>query len=140
MLLCRLDELRDGASRGFSVSAPDDWEDDWELDPGDDPLELFAVRRGDRVDVYVNRCPHLGTPLEWRPDRFLDEAGEHAVCATHGALFQLDDGLCVYGPCRGDRLQALAVELRGGDVHVALTEGDGPFAVRPRGRAPGSRR
>ncbi len=49
--LCRLDELPDGGSRGFIVSGVGETGD------------LFLVRRGARVYVYVNSCPHLGTPL-----------------------------------------------------------------------------
>jgi nitrite reductase/ring-hydroxylating ferredoxin subunit len=53
----------------------------------------------------VNRCPHVGTPLDWAENEFLDREGRHIVCATHGALFRIDDGRCVAGPCQGDRLE-----------------------------------
>ena len=56
--LCRIDEIPDGASKGFPPS------------PGGF-TGLFAVRQGDAVHVYVNACPHIGTPLDWLPDRFL---------------------------------------------------------------------
>ena len=56
--LCRLDEIPDGGARGFAAA------------PGGF-IGLFAVRRGERVFVYVNSCPHVGLPLEPLPDRFL---------------------------------------------------------------------
>lgn len=68
---------------------------------------VLAVRRQGRLYVYRNLCPHLGLPLEWMPDQFLDRDGHYIQCATHGALFRVDNGLCVAGPCQGDQLQAI---------------------------------
>lgn len=104
--LCRLEEIPDGGARGFSVGE------------GPRTVRFFAVRRGDRVFSYWNSCPHVGTPLDWSPDEFLDENGEYLVCSTHGALFQPEDGLCVAGPCQGDRLEPYPVELRDGVLYV----------------------
>ena len=105
--LCRLDEVPDGDARGFEI-------------PGEDgePLRLIVLRQGARALVYENRCPHRGTPLDWQPDRFLDAAGEHLICATHGALFRTGDGVCVAGPCLGDGLLRIAAWVVGGVVRL----------------------
>lgn len=105
--LCRLDELPDPGSRGFRIAAPGG------------PLEMFVVRRGETVRGYVNRCPHTGLGLDIMPHRFLDADGVLIVCATHGALFRIEDGFCVAGPCAGDCLQPVAVQVRGGQVVLA---------------------
>jgi nitrite reductase/ring-hydroxylating ferredoxin subunit len=76
------------------------------------------VRQGDAVHVYVNSCPHIGTPLDWMPDRFLSADGSHIICATHGAEFRISDGECVYGPCMGDRLEAVMIQINDGTVFV----------------------
>jgi nitrite reductase/ring-hydroxylating ferredoxin subunit len=76
------------------------------------------VRRGERVFGYVNRCPHVGTPLDWIPHDFLDRERRHVVCATHGAVFRIEDGLCLAGPCQGDRLEPFPIELRDGALHA----------------------
>jgi len=68
---------------------------------------FFAVRQGDQIHLYRNHCPHLGLPLEWMPDQFLDREGHYIQCATHGALFRIDNGLCVSGPCQGESLEAI---------------------------------
>jgi nitrite reductase/ring-hydroxylating ferredoxin subunit len=68
-------------------------------------LYLFAVKKDDQIFVYWNRCPHLGTPLEWEENRFLDADGALIQCSTHGALFQIEDGHCLVGPCRGKYLE-----------------------------------
>ncbi|BAZ95304.1 uncharacterized protein FOKN1_2947 [Thiohalobacter thiocyanaticus] len=60
---------------------------------------------------YINRCPHAGSPLDWMPDQFLSLDQRHIQCATHAALFTLDGGECVAGPCVGDRLTPVALEL-----------------------------
>lgn len=98
-ILCRLEEIPDGGSKGF------------DLGPKSDPREIFVVREGRRLHAYVNSCPHLGTPLEFTPDQFLSHDGGHILCSTHGALFEIDDGTCIAGPCMGDSLQPLPVEL-----------------------------
>ncbi len=72
------------------------------------------------VRVYRNRCPHRGTPLDWQPGRFLDREGRHLVCATHCALFRLEDGHCVAGPCAGDALEALPTRAAEGRLVVEL--------------------
>jgi nitrite reductase/ring-hydroxylating ferredoxin subunit len=74
---------------------------------------VFAVRRGEAVYVYRNRCPHAGAPLNWMPHRFLDRSRNHIICSAHGALFDIDSGVCVAGPCPGQSLSAVAFETRG---------------------------
>jgi nitrite reductase/ring-hydroxylating ferredoxin subunit len=103
--LCRVDDIPNGEARGFAAA------------PGGF-VGLFAVRWGDAVHVYVNSCPHVGVPLDWAPDRFLNGRGDHILCSTHGAEFRIHDGLCVFGPCIGDHLEAVEVELRDGLVLV----------------------
>jgi nitrite reductase/ring-hydroxylating ferredoxin subunit len=78
----------------------------------------FAVRHMDRVCGYVNRCPHLGTELDWNPGEFFDIAGVYLVCSTHGAIFDPGTGLCVAGPCRGASLEPLAMREQGGEVFL----------------------
>ncbi len=89
--LINVNELADDTSKGFEVNNQ----------------YLFAVRKDGEIFLYWNRCPHLGTPLEWEEDRFLDSDGALIQCSTHGALFQIDSGLCLVGPCKGKSLQAI---------------------------------
>ncbi len=108
--LCRLDDIPDNGSKGF-------------LPPPGGFTGLFAIRQGDAVRVYVNSCPHIGTPLDWMPDRFLSADGSHIICATHGAEFRIADGECVYGPCKGDRLEAVMIQINDGTVFVPENAG-----------------
>jgi len=102
-----LDALPDGGARGATV------EQDGRRH------EILLVRRADRVFAYVNACPHLGTPLETFPDRFLDRTGRRLICSTHGALFRIEDGLCVFGPCQERYLAAVPVAVVDGRIALA---------------------
>ncbi len=104
--LCKLTDIADGGSDGFVV------------DTMDGRCGLMVIRRGDAAVSYLNSCPHIGTPLEIQPGRFLDRDGEHILCTTHGALFQIDDGLCIAGPCVDDTLTPIRIEIRDGAVYV----------------------
>ncbi|MDX8402368.1 MAG: Rieske 2Fe-2S domain-containing protein [Mariprofundaceae bacterium] len=59
----------------------------------------FAIRWRGRVHVWLNRCPHAGSPLDWIPGRFFSEDGRALVCHTHHALFDPASGECLAGPC-----------------------------------------
>lgn len=111
LALCRLSELAELGSKGFTLNLG-----------GDDDLRLFVVRRDGAVFAYRNRCPHTGAPLEWQPDQFLDYDGSFIQCAMHGALFDIADGHCLRGPCVGDRLEPLSVGVRDAMVFLVLDE------------------
>jgi nitrite reductase/ring-hydroxylating ferredoxin subunit len=77
---------------------------------------LLLYREGGRVRAWLNLCPHAGRRLDWAPGQFLRSKDGLLVCAAHGAGFELDRGECVSGPCRGQSLRAVAVEVRDGAV------------------------
>lgn len=81
-----------------------------------DAESLVIHRRGDRVQAWLNICPHAGRRLDWSPGQFLVSKAGHLVCAAHGASFELEQGLCVEGPCRGESLRGVAVRVDNGDV------------------------
>ncbi|RYZ72839.1 MAG: Rieske (2Fe-2S) protein [Lysobacteraceae bacterium] len=81
-----------------------------------DPESLLVYRSGNQVRAWLNVCPHAGRRLDWSPGKFLRSREGHLVCAAHGASFELEHGACVAGPCRGDTLRAVAVEVRDGWV------------------------
>ena len=98
-VLCKLDEIEDGQAKSFTFGE------------GADEHEIFVVREDDQVFGYVNSCPHLGTPLNWDGDRFISDDSGLILCATHGALFEIEDGECVSGPCAGQSLEAASVSV-----------------------------
>ncbi len=105
--LCRLDDIADPGSRGCTLQTAQGAQD------------VFVVRRGIEVYAYSNNCPHTGSPLDWLPDQFLSLDKTLIQCATHMALFRIEDGYCVSGPCAGRALTPLAVTVQDGWVVMA---------------------
>ncbi|RPH30187.1 Rieske (2Fe-2S) protein [Buttiauxella warmboldiae] len=108
--LCLADSLREGQARGFD---PDN----------SGQATVIALRYRGEIFLWRNVCPHLGTPMNWRRDAFMDPAGEKLVCFAHGAIFEPDSGLCIQGACLGQRLTELNgyIDARG---WLMLTESD----------------
>ncbi|MGQ9425783.1 Rieske (2Fe-2S) protein [Gilvimarinus sp. F26214L] len=101
--LCSTEAIPEGGSKGLKYCG----------------RQLFAVKKRGRIFLYHNRCPHRGLPLNWLPDRFLDRDAELILCSSHGALFKIEDGLCVAGPCPGTRLESLPWIEHNGMVCIA---------------------
>jgi nitrite reductase/ring-hydroxylating ferredoxin subunit len=105
--LCAEADIPDRTARGFYAARSE---------VRGQGLEVLIARRGEQLFAYENRCPHRGTTLDWAPDRFMTEDSTHLQCATHGAQFRVEDGVCVYGPCMGQALASLAIECVDGEV------------------------
>ncbi|MCK5881448.1 MAG: Rieske 2Fe-2S domain-containing protein [Sinobacterium sp.] len=90
--LCHETDISEGESKGFQF----------------DDTSLFAIKKNEAIFLYKNSCPHLGIELEWIEDQFLDTDANLIQCSTHGALFLIESGECVAGPCQGQHLQSLA--------------------------------
>lgn len=84
-----------------------------------DAESVILHRDGEQIRAWLNICPHAGRRLDWAPGKFLKTRDGLLVCAAHGASFELQHGECVAGPCRGQSLRAIAVEVRDGHVWLA---------------------
>jgi len=113
-VLGRLADVVDGGSAGFVA----------ETEEG--RVGLLVIRRGDQLFAYVNRCPHIGAPLDFRPGQFLTRDGAHILCANHGALFRIEDGYCITGPCARQSLTPVDIRIDGDRIVLA-----GPPPVSP---------
>jgi len=107
-LICPSDALADG---GLGVR--------FEIERDGETLPAFAIRFRGVVRAYVNECRHQATELDWNPGEFFDAERLYLICATHGALYDPDSGLCVEGPCRGARLGNVAVVERDGAIYCS---------------------
>lgn len=106
-VLCALSDLDATGAKGMS------------LDGNAGRAGIFVVRDGTGVFGYVNSCPHIGVPLELEPDEFISDLHNEIICSTHGARFNIEDGLCVAGPCEGDMLEPVAVKIENEKVVLA---------------------
>jgi nitrite reductase/ring-hydroxylating ferredoxin subunit len=101
-ILCRLDEIGEDDARGFAFAEH----------------SLLVARRDGQVHVYVNWCPHLGIELNYQPDEFFDLDHHFLQCANHGALFEVESGLCVLGPCKGNTLKKVEFLVEAGNIVI----------------------
>ena len=101
-----LEDIKDPGCREFAIGN------------GDWPFRGFVVRQGGDVFAYQNFCVHAGHPLNWKPDEFLTKDKSALMCASHGALYDMGNGECIGGPCRGRALRKVTVEIRDGIVYV----------------------
>jgi nitrite reductase/ring-hydroxylating ferredoxin subunit len=106
VIVCRLDQLTDPGSKEFHIG-----EGDW-------PIKGFVVRKGNDVFAYQNYCMHVGHPLNWQLDSFLTKDGSQIICSSHGAIYEIESGVCVSGPCPGKMLRPVPVENRNGEIVV----------------------
>ena len=120
--VCRLEEITDPGAKGFYVGH------------GDWPFRGFVVRRNDQIFAYANICPHRRHPLDMVPDEFLIDDGRIVRCASHGALFNPETGLCLAGPCVGQSLMRLTARVDE-DRNVLVTA---PASLRDAGPIVGS--
>ena len=106
-VLCRLDEIADPGARGFRFR------------DGEEEFAGFVVRRGGLTLGYVDSCPHVGWPLAMLPDRYLTREKDLILCQGHGALFGIETGQCIAGPCYGERLMPWPVAVMDGAIVTA---------------------
>jgi len=106
--LCNDSELTENKTRGFTITTTQG------------TLELVLLKLQKSIYAYKNNCPHLGIPLNWQADEFLSLEQTHIQCSTHGALFTMEEGHCIAGPCSGQGLEKLTVELRDNKIWLQI--------------------
>jgi nitrite reductase/ring-hydroxylating ferredoxin subunit len=102
--LCRVADVPEGGGRDFRFGS------------GPDLVAVFVVKQAGALYAYANACPHIGTPLNFLPDRFFDRDGKHLLCTTHGARFRVADGYCFDGPCAGKCLTRVPIRIDGDEI------------------------
>jgi len=92
------------------------------IELADGHRHLILTRKGDKVNVFLNSCPHTGVRLDWKVGVFLTVDKVHLQCSTHGALFELDSGFCVAGPCINQCLVKLQTKVYDQAIYVNAHE------------------
>lgn len=106
--ICELVELQLATSYG------------WEKTIDGCLVQCLLIYHEHEVVSYLNLCPHTGVNLDWIPHQFLDSQSEFIQCAMHGALFTIGNGVCIHGPCVGDRLQTIENEIIDNTIYLIL--------------------
>ncbi len=106
VVVCEFAELEELDCREFSIG-----EGDW-------PFKGFVVRKGAQAYAYQNFCVHVGHPLNWSPNSFLTPDKSQIICASHGAMYEIESGRCAGGPCKGRELRRVECKIRDGMIVV----------------------
>jgi nitrite reductase/ring-hydroxylating ferredoxin subunit len=108
-MVCAVADMPENGARGFTLTGADK---NQRLD-----IIIWLTRNGREAVLrgFVNKCPHMGLPLETFPDRFLSADGERLICSAHGAQFDFD-GACFAGPCKGAHLYPLDLGIENGVI------------------------
>jgi nitrite reductase/ring-hydroxylating ferredoxin subunit len=80
---------------------------------------VLLTRKGDLIAAFHNRCPHAGYPLQSVTGGIALQEGRYIVCGAHGASYGLSTGACEGGPCNGEALKRIAIEVRDGAIYAA---------------------
>lgn len=107
--LCHISDLAEGSARGFAVAGQRE--------------KVIVLRKNGHLQAYLDACPHYpgGTPMAWKTDAYLNGAGTHLACHSHGALFDPTTGICVLGPCLGQGLTRVELHITAtGEVFAAI--------------------
>jgi len=100
--LCATNELQSNQTKSFSIEGQ----------------KIFVVRDDNKYFAYLNNCPHQNIPLDWDNGQFLDYDKELIQCSSHGALFVIETGTCVAGPCIGASLKALDLKVVDNTIYL----------------------
>ncbi|MBL4612545.1 MAG: Rieske (2Fe-2S) protein [Emcibacter sp.] len=103
-IICALSDIEDGKAVEFSYQ------------DGNEIKEIFIQRRGQEVYAYENSCPHAYLPLNMKKGIFTEKSGKYFMCQNHGALFDITNGACLAGPCNGQGLTPIEIELKDGNI------------------------
>ncbi len=102
-VLCHIDTLPEGKARSFEHAGK----------------HLFAVKYQGEIYLYLNQCPHMGVNLNWQEDDFFNYDNSMLQCSMHGALFEINTGLCVAGPCKRQSLLPIPFQLVTNQIQLA---------------------
>ncbi len=70
-------------------------------------IKGFVVRKGQHYFAYQNLCKHLPVTLDLNDNSFFNHDKTLLQCQMHGAIYEIETGLCVGGPCEGAKLRPL---------------------------------
>ncbi|MDH5391777.1 MAG: Rieske 2Fe-2S domain-containing protein [Gammaproteobacteria bacterium] len=106
--LCTLDSIADPGACEFS------------LEDRRKTHEIFVIHKDGQFFAYKNSCPHTGASLNWQQNQFLDLDHAFIQCCVHNALFEIDSGYCLSGPCAGSSLEELSLSIEGNELYLLM--------------------
>ncbi len=110
-MVARADELSHGTTKKFQLRCQGN------------TIEALLVNYEGNIFAYVNRCRHIALSLDWVDNQFFTEDKRYIICANHGATYEPTTGECIWGPCFGESLQRVLLEVNRGKIFAFCPEG-----------------
>ena len=104
--ICKFDEILDNDAKGFVATVEGK------------KRNIFLARKNGKIFAYLNWCPHNQVLIDQIPNKFFNKDNTYILCSKHGALFEIDGGLCIEGPCEGEKLKSLEIKMEGGTIFI----------------------
>ena len=73
-------------------------------------ISVVIIQKEQRFYAYENVCPHFSVQLDYKEGQFSLYQNQVIMCAHHSALFDIETGMCIDGPCKGKHLQVISIE------------------------------
>lgn len=81
---------------------------------------VVLIKFEETVKAYVNNCPHQNVPLNEAYKIDVNPFEKTMKCSVHDAYFNIEDGLCIEGPCWNEALETVAIRVdEAGDIYLA---------------------
>jgi nitrite reductase/ring-hydroxylating ferredoxin subunit len=109
-LVAKSGELSHGESKKFVLRC------------GGAAIEAMLINYQGNHYAYVNRCRHVGISLDWVDNQFFTDDRRYLICANHGATYEPKTGICIWGPCAGEYLRAVPLDLKRGKIYARCPE------------------
>ncbi len=93
---------------------------EFNLQTEDALISLMLIFQDDKYTAFKNFCPHQGRRMNYSVGQFLTTPQGNLVCPAHGAEFNPTDGLCINGPCLGQSLESIHIQLNDDSVFAII--------------------
>ncbi|MBF6058733.1 MULTISPECIES: PfkB family carbohydrate kinase [Thiomicrorhabdus] len=84
-----------------------------------DGTSVVLIKFEGKIKAYENNCPHQNVPLNEAYKIDVNPFDNTMKCSVHDAFFNIEDGLCVEGPCWNESLKSLSIRVDDkGDIYL----------------------
>lgn len=84
------------------------------------PHSVILIKHDHEIKAYQNNCPHQNVPLNEAYKIDVNPFEKTLKCSVHDAFFNIEDGICIEGPCYNDELTQVKIEVdKMGDIYLA---------------------
>jgi ketohexokinase len=72
---------------------------------------LVLIKYDNSVKAYINDCPHQNVPLNEAYKIDVNPFEKTLKCSVHDAFFNIEDGVCIEGPCWNEALTTVDIRM-----------------------------